>query len=383
VQSVTPNAACGGPVTLRCFGGTCDASGQCLQKPSPKGSPCPIGDPGLLSECLTGVCDGTGGCDQLVNVGAECGASWVGPCAKGVCQGDGKCLAVPAKPEGVNCSSACVVSGTCGANGVCQGKTKVGATCASANCASGSCSASGACVLKAAPLSTPCNFPDYVTCGTGQPLCDGQGRCSAALPPADGTVCGDNPSVCANIHRCYGGQCLALSTSASGSLCKIGCLTGTCLGGQCQPSSAPPSNSLSCDDGFACTEDSCCLEKSGCQGADEWPVPLGACVHKANSSLCPSPGPGGCGQQYCVAEVGCLLDTISPGICPKDSCGNPQFCQAGSCVLPNGPSACNDANPCTVDFCGTCGCSYSAPPSLEGSPCAKGGHCSKGNCLAD
>lgn len=92
--------------------------------------------------------------------------------------------------------------------------------------------------------------------------------------------------------------------------------------------------SAECDDGIACTVDSC--------GA------AGTCRHLPESSMC---GPG----QTCVAEVGCTGSTMRA--CARDAdCDDGIFCNGddrcvGRVCLPLGPRTCDDGNACTIDAC--------------------------------
>jgi hypothetical protein len=117
--------------------------------------------------------------------------------------------------------------------------------------------------------------------------------------------------------------CLSDLQCADGDLCNG---IERCDGGTCLPPTAP----LACDDGDACTDDSC-NPSAGCAHADV---------------ACPATcGPGDDGLR-CSDGTACTTgDTCSGGAC------------SGT------PLGCDDGDPCTVDACDTTlGCTYSEQP---------------------
>ena len=99
-----------------------------------------------------------------------------------------------------------------------------------------------------------------------------------------------------------GGRCFANLDCDDGVFCNgaEACADGRCVAG------AP----INCDDGIDCTVDSC--NKN-----------TGACVHKANNTLCDN-GLLCDGQETCNVKTGCVAGT---------------------------PVNCDDGNPCTADTC--------------------------------
>jgi hypothetical protein len=93
--------------------------------------------------------------------------------------------------------------------------------------------------------------------------------------------------------------------------------------------SAPPD----CNDGVACTIDSCNEEFAGCTN-----IP--------NTALCES-------GFVCLAGIGCAVAPACEldGDCPNDGpvCDGPPACVDGECVKT--PLACDDGDPCTADSC--------------------------------
>jgi len=146
----------------------------------------------------------------------------------------------------------------------------------------------------------------------------------------------------------------------------------TCVAGACAPGTPPV-----CDDGVACTNDSC----------DEG---AGACANAPDNSLCTVVSGGTCdrtgGCQYpvcnamtCVAG-GCQSAVCMGTTCVRTSmCARDEMCCAGSCV----PTGCDDRNPCTDDSCGGSGCVYAnnTNPCSDGSMCTASDRCSGGTCV--
>jgi hypothetical protein len=122
-----------------------------------------------------------------------------------------------------------------------------------------------------------------------------------------------------------------------------------CVGGTCQAGTA-----INCDDGVACTADSCN------ESTD-------ACVHTPNDTLC-SDGNACNGAEVCSATTGCQagtpLNCDDSNACTTDSC-NP----ATGCV--HTPVNCDDGNACTTDTCSaaTGQCSHVALSCDDGNLC--------------
>jgi hypothetical protein len=99
------------------------------------------------------------------------------------------------------------------------------------------------------------------------------------------------------------------------------------LGRTCRASSE-------CDDGIACTLDSCGT--------------AGTCRHLPESSLCEE-------GRTCVEGVGCTHSSMRTCTVDED-CDDGIFCNgdarcAGRVCLPLGPRTCDDGNACTIDVC--------------------------------
>jgi uncharacterized repeat protein (TIGR01451 family) len=245
---------------------------------------------------------------EICTTNADCDDG--NPCTTDTCMpATGLCQSTPA-PNGTPCDdhNACTVggtcqSGTCGqpvscndgnpcstdicnpATGAC---TSTPIVCDDGNpCTTDTCSAAtGGCVFTPAPAGSTCNDGDPCTTGdtcvsipgSTTPICQGAPKCADADPctadtcdPATG-ACVNTPIVCDDANPCTADACVngaCISTPIpAGSVCDDGSLCTT--GGTCQPdpftgaatcSSAP----VNCDDGDACTMDTCEPTTGGCR----------------------------------------------------------------------------------------------------------------------
>ena len=231
------------------------------------------------------------------------------PCTTDTCiPGTGLCQSTPA-PNGTPCDdqNACTVGGTCQsgacgtpvvcndgnpcstdvcnpATGACTSLPRV---CDDGNpCTTDTCSAAtGGCVFTPAPAGTACNDGDLCTTGdtcvsipgSTTPICQGAPKCADADPCTADTcdaatgACVNTPILCDDANpctadACVGGACVS-TPIATGSVCDDGNLCTT--GGTCQPdpftgAATCTSMPVSCDDGDACTGDSCDPTTGGC-----------------------------------------------------------------------------------------------------------------------
>ncbi|MEZ4265985.1 MAG: hypothetical protein R3F39_06370 [Myxococcota bacterium] len=243
------------------------------------------------TDCTDGDdCTADDACEAGACVGEEVDCSGLdGPCSTGACV-DGSCTLV-LEAEGTTCqpANACILNATCGASGNCDG-TWDGSKC---KCGSNAeCDDGRACTLDICNTAT--------------------GACSST--PVAGT--------CLLGEECYNGgevhpfdQCLRCDVSASQTAW----------------------TAVSCDDGDACTVDSCdavngCSQKAG---------PAGSC---------------------CKFASDCLAAGLVAGACEVVSC-KAGSCQVVSDETANG-KACDDGSACTIDdTCQAGGCTGGVPKS--------------------
>ena len=368
-----------------CGEGVCNAQGQCVSPAYPKASECHVSTSSVLGECWAGVVSASGACTKVARVGAACGC-WVSPCSTGTCQTDGTCLLKPSKPAGTPCSSDCVTDGVCTSAGKCSGKALVGKICNDAEvlktsyrCRTPRCQEDGNCAQEFVKAGISCQdlYP-WMQKGCGQlDKCDGQGHCIVKDPALDGTACGTGDTQCSDGGTCFEGHCLSTGSKPNTTICSMGCASGHCEEGWCKTKWA--NANLSCSDGKYCTKDTCCIDAFSdgyCIGENP-----GTCIHTIDKLTCFE---GLCWVGMCDQPTGqCISKNISGPSCGEDACGFEYKCFAGGCVQTTTNDKCYDWNPCTLDKCTDCGCSYAPDPAAEGTTCTKGGHCSKGNCVPD
>ncbi len=297
---------------------TCTADGEC----PPTLASC------VTPRCVSGVClsEPT---DARCRAGETCDVDL--GCVAGVTPDGGRDAAVDASSDGsIDASS------------------DAGTACTPAGCDDGvactveSCDALGECV--SAPDSSRC------TAGPG-------GRCDLATD-CQYTTC--TPTTCAagpcEMATCMGTTCVRMDLCTAGQSC--------CAGG-CVP--------VGCDDGVACTGDSC---------------GVGGCEHLPIDALCTAGPSGRCnpttGCQYSL----CTPATCMPGPCESATCVGDmcsrtstctigQECCAGLCVA----VGCDDGNDCTNDSCGATACEH--PRLARFTSCADDGdECTQDFCSA-
>jgi len=253
-------AACGDPASTDCDGAdSCNGSGVCLQNIVPAGTAC--GDQTDTDCDNPDTCNGAGTClTNVVGAGIPCGNQVGNQCDEpDTCDGAGACEPnfIPAgtpcgSPGDTQCDNpdSCNGSGTCSPN-----REPDGTLCADDGnqCRDDVC-LSGVCVHPVSPAGTPCGNQTATDCNNPD-TCNGTGTCVSNLVSA-GTPCGDqSDTVCTDPDTCNGtGTCLANhapdgTNCDDGSFCNQGAM---CVGGQCAGGSG-----VDCDDGLACTADSC------------------------------------------------------------------------------------------------------------------------------
>ena len=238
--------------------------------------------------------------------------------------------------------------------------------------------------------------------GGGGDLCSVRYECVGGLcVPKDPPNCNGLPGQDAcTVGSCEPttGRCV-LTPVGDGTWCDDGnpCTTGEqCAAGRCAGGQA-------CNDGNACTVDTC----DAVNGCRYDPMPAGSVCTPPNACVvgaacdafgtcagtqrdCDDANP--CTGDWCDTDSGCVHDPNSDGSWCDDGnpCTAPDQCQGGQCTnqfLEDG-TACDDDNPCTgASICTSGVCSGGMPigdggACDDGDPCTEGSVCSEGTCAA-
>lgn len=317
-----------------CNAGTCSPATGCTLTPKPNGSPCDDGNSCTTGEsCSAGACAGgstncacqnnadcsdNNPCNgvEVCAVGGDgkktcqpgtpvvCAPSGT-PCATNVCQpATGQC-APQNKPDGTNCGAddACVTSKVCTA-GACTGKTL---KCPAQTCyTTTGCDPVKGCQYSAAPTGSACDDGDACTAGE---------ECAA------GAKCKGSPVLCTDGNPCTQDSCVSpggctYTPGNDGAACDADgnkCTSDLCSGGVCKQGATQV-----CDDGVACTSDSC-------------DPATGLCVFQPKDAACDDGN--ACTTDTCSA-TGCKSTALAElSACNDGNSGtSPDVCFQGSCV---------------------------------------------------
>ena len=249
------------PYTVACRKLTCDALDRCVAQVVTAGACTPSGGAG---PCGKGVCDPTGWCKVVGDVGKGCSVSGAG-LYDGTCDPSAACIG--------NAGAKCAPDGFCmvsiwDGKGNCVTKTATGASCdlTTSDCKTRTCTAEGLCVVTG-------NAKNGKTCsvagngGTMVGLCDGAGSCiTTGTVPCPPGVCHiasiDKQGKCVITPKPSGAPCPADVNASSctfaacdgagkckskiipGNVCSVNsnpCLTGVCdIAGKCNAQPSPP-----------------------------------------------------------------------------------------------------------------------------------------------
>jgi len=263
--------------------------------------------------------------------------------------------------------------------------------CESNICSDGVCcntDCSGACMACDLPGSLgQCRAaPDGYECPDSNP-CDGTETCQNG-------VCTESPDLdCDDNNACTTDTCnpstgCVHTMAADGTSCSD---NNICNGLEfCQSGYCAPGTNLICDDGDACTIDTC-HPVSGCQYAQ---APDGTNCPDSNrcngdetcqSGVCVD-GPdlncddnNVCTSDSCNPMTGCIHSPAQEGLSCSDNnvCNGLETCQGGICRS-GGPLDCDDGDDCTFESCHPIdGCQYT--PAPDGTACGDNKDCTGSN----
>jgi len=197
-------------------------------------------------------------------------------------------------------------------------------------------------------------------------------QCATVADCDDGNACTDD--TCDTVLGCQ--HVNNVGPCTDGNACTTeACAAGVCVGG------TPPD----CDDANVCTDDSCDI-LLGCQNApNSAPCTDGnACsTESCVAGICAPGAPTDCDDTNVCTDDSCDIDlgcqySNNVGPCPDGDACTTESCVAGACVA-EGPTSCDDANPCTDDSCDVLlGCLH----TNNSGPCPDGNACTTESCVA-
>ncbi|MSP92948.1 MAG: hypothetical protein EXR79_14285 [Myxococcales bacterium] len=303
-------------VSDACAGGAC-VKGKALACEDNNGCTIEVCDPknGCVHLAAAATCDADG---DACTVGDQCDAKACMAGPKKACDDGDACTADACDSKTGGCSAKAITGcgGNCGKDADCDDKN----LCTDDTCSNGKCALA-----------------------TNKAGCDDGNACTKS-DDCSGGACGGAPVLCDDGKVCTTNACAAktgcsypnnLAFCEDGDLCTHSdqCKDGACATGKPK----------ACDDGDACTKDSCNPGDGTCKFN---PVPgCGAYCIKATD--CDDKNP--CTDESCDgAKCSSKPNTIA---CDDvNACTLNDVCQAGKCQ-PGAAKNCGDNNVCTVDAC--------------------------------
>jgi len=335
--------ACAG--NAECVAGTfsepyCHASGDCVECVS--SDDCGGGAPFCNAAGSCVQCLAASDCTNHVPQDPQTGEP--DPCFAPVCHPSGLCgLMDPPGPDPAECQGCCQFVGELAFNSFCNDDEQNDKF----NCS----------------LYTNAGFNEGMVCIAGQPTpsesvcvcqadahCDDDNACTTESCDPGNPAAGVNGCIYVNLN---GTPCDDHAVCSGPDLCN----DGICM-----------SESLTCDDGNPCTQDSCTH-------------PAG-CAHTNLSAGAPCVDGNACnGFESCdasgVCQPGTALNCDDGESCTIDSCDAFMGCQHTPAVA---GTPCGDEDPCNgVQACHAVGfCEFLAGPLLDGTACDDGNPCTEG-----
>ncbi len=434
----------------------CDDNNACTSGDVCTGASC-IGSNQVVCDdknaCTADSCDPTKGC-VFTNTAAACDDQ--NACTSGDLCGGGKCagtgvtncddknVCTTDSCDVVNGCQHLNVDGNCDDGSLCTQNDKCGGGLCVAgaplpcndnnSCTTDSCDPIAGCVFK--PNTNPCDDGDPCTAndacnngkclGGGKTVCDDKNVCTTDVCDAvkgctftNNTLACDDNNNCTNNDVCGAGKCAGVgktcddgnpctkdgcdgggaclhTTAADGTACTAVTCTGltyqgaaTCSAGTC---GSPPATS-SCDDGNACTTDTCsavlgcqnanntvaCSDNNACTNGDAC---AGGSCQSGAVLVCFDNNP--CTDDVCDKTLGCQFKANNAPCSDNNACTNGDACVNSKCA-PGIALNCNDNDPCTNDSCDVakaCLYVFNTAGCNDGNSCTTADTCDgKGNCV--
>jgi hypothetical protein len=291
------------------------------------------------------------------------------PCTADTCAGADGCVNEVLDIGDCSDGNPCTVADHC-EGGSCVGDL---VECSDDNpCTTDYCTATGGCEYSATGGECDdgqvCTLGDHCVAGecVGAPIDCACFEDSDCLALEDGDLC-NGTLICDTSALPY--QCVVDEVTV------VECAEPTgddaaCLAASCAPATGLCEN-LSANEGLLCDDLDPCLVNSVCTG--------GACG--SGETVNCNDG-NGCTDDSCSEESGCAHLPNTAPCSDGDACTTGDQCANGTCL--GGPALqCSDGNPCTQDICVAGGCAHPEADGAcdDGNACTMGDHCEGGECI--
>ncbi len=346
-----------------CTVDTCSKSGGCANQVDntlkcDDGDPCSTGDICTNGQCAgkalncddknsctIDVCDGKGGCNNLVIDGKDCDDG--NACTvQDTCKSN-QCVGVTKSCDDLNpCTEDSCKNGTCGY------LVSIGKTCDDGNACTktDACDKAGACT----GVSYTCDTTN--TCIAYPQGCLATKGClgvsNDGIPCNDGDACTAWSGADPTPDHCLGGACTGLPVTCDDK--------NVCTNDVCDKKKGCLITQNTCDDGNPCTTDTCdqilgcqhaVLDGAACDDGDACTDQTKCDAGKCKGTAVTCDDENGCTSDSCDSKSGCVF---LPGVDTQTTCDdlNPcteDACKSGVCVGTS--KQCDDGNPCTQDSC--------------------------------
>ncbi len=343
--------------------------------------------------CTTDACNPSTGCSHANNSatcddGNSCTAGdtcAVGKCVSGTntcgCTADSEC----AGQEDGNFCNGTLYCDKAALPYNCKVNPKTVVTCdasADTTCTKNTCAtATGKCAYQSQNNSQPCDA-DGSVCTVGDVCVNGVCSAGTALACDDGNLCTDDScdKVSGCVHKANASPCTDGNACTVGDQCvSSGCVPGAvkacsdgnvCTSDSCDKASGNclfANNTLSCDDGNACSANDVCA--GGICG--------GSALNCNDNNVCTT--------DSCNPTKGCVNAVNTLTCNDNNACTQNDLCSSGACAGTAVSVAvlCDDGNPCTTESCvPSTGCAHAnnAVSCDDGNPCTSGDVCAAGTC---
>jgi cytochrome c peroxidase len=392
------NGACAGSTPPDCSDGdvctddSCvSAAGGCVNLPN--SAPCDDGDACTTNDtCQDGVCEGGSApdCDDVNGCTDDTCDSGIGcvstnntvPCDDGeFCTDGDQCSGGSCQPGAArDCSdgNACTTDSCDDAANQCQSVADDGFCDDDNSCTNDFCSTATGCFYQ----DNGFGCDDGDACTTND-TCEA-GVCVGGAPPNCDDANGCTDDVCDSASGCANNDNTAACSDGDACTNNDVCSAGSCVGGAASD----------CDDGNACTADTCdtgqgcentnvsvaCEDGDACTTADT--CSAGVCVGGAAPDCNDD---NGCTNDVCDSATGCSSTDNTSACDDGNVCTTGDVCAAGSCGgVDTSAQDCEDGNSCTQDFCNPAsGCvnAGTAGSCDDGDACTVADQCINGSCV--